>query len=296
MPNWKRLAAEGYSASLASFIRSSRRSSGRPWRREWDPTSIASSTSRKSTPKTGQKVPVSGDSRAVPAVWNVASAAGKKVGVVGWWATHPAEEVTGFFVSDHASPISSGACPRRSRLSRLAGGRSRADRRARRPRVGCRPRAVPRPPAAEIPRRGPARGDSRTRTWLSRASSARRASSSESPASSTTGTARPHGLLPGGHGRHRPRLRVHGAAAHRVHSEEDFRRYHERSTPTTRSSTGSWDSGCAGPRRTGRRSSSTRITASSGAPTAPASAPRSTRRPRPSGTGSTASSRPGARG
>lgn len=27
-----------------------------------------------------------------------ASAAGKKVGVVGWWASHPAEEVTGFFV------------------------------------------------------------------------------------------------------------------------------------------------------------------------------------------------------
>jgi Flp pilus assembly protein TadD len=38
-------------------------------------------------------------------VWNLASAAGRKVGVVGWWATHPAEEVNGFFVSDHSSPI-----------------------------------------------------------------------------------------------------------------------------------------------------------------------------------------------
>jgi tetratricopeptide (TPR) repeat protein len=35
----------------------------------------------------------------------MASAAGRKVGVVGWWATHPAEEVNGFFLSDHASPI-----------------------------------------------------------------------------------------------------------------------------------------------------------------------------------------------
>ena len=41
----------------------------------------------------------------MPAVWNLASGAGRKVGVVGWWATHPAEEVNGFFVSDHASPI-----------------------------------------------------------------------------------------------------------------------------------------------------------------------------------------------
>ena len=46
-------------------------------------------------PKTGRKVPISGFSRAVPAVWNLASAAGRKVGVVGWWATHPAEEVDG---------------------------------------------------------------------------------------------------------------------------------------------------------------------------------------------------------
>src|SRR5947207_3051667 len=50
-------------------------------------------------PKTGGKVPISGNSRAVPAVWNLVSSAGRTVGVVGWWATHPAEEVNGFFVS-----------------------------------------------------------------------------------------------------------------------------------------------------------------------------------------------------
>ena len=63
-------------------------------------------------PATGQKVPISGRSRAVPAIWNVASASGVSVGVVGWWGSHPAEEVHGFFVSDHASPILFEGLPR----------------------------------------------------------------------------------------------------------------------------------------------------------------------------------------
>src|SRR6266540_7188152 len=50
-------------------------------------------------------LPISGRSRRLPAIWNVASAEGLRVGVVGWWATHPAEEVNGFFVSDRASSI-----------------------------------------------------------------------------------------------------------------------------------------------------------------------------------------------
>ena len=50
-------------------------------------------------------LPISGWSRKVPAIWNVASAKGLKVGVVGWWATWPAEKVNGFFVSDRASPV-----------------------------------------------------------------------------------------------------------------------------------------------------------------------------------------------
>ena len=49
----------------------------------------------------------------MPAIWNVASASGLSVGVVGWWATHPAEIVNGFFVSDHASPILFEGVPRR---------------------------------------------------------------------------------------------------------------------------------------------------------------------------------------
>lgn len=54
---------------------------------------------------TGTSLPVSGRSRTGPAIWNVASARGLTVGVVGWWATWPAEAVKGFFVSDRASPV-----------------------------------------------------------------------------------------------------------------------------------------------------------------------------------------------
>jgi predicted AlkP superfamily phosphohydrolase/phosphomutase len=105
MPNWKRLASEGFTARLRSFAPLIS-----PILWTTAATGVTPDVHRvldfqEVDPKTGRKVPISGSSRAVPAVWNVASAAGRKVGVVGWWATHPAEEVNGFFVTDHASPI-----------------------------------------------------------------------------------------------------------------------------------------------------------------------------------------------
>jgi predicted AlkP superfamily phosphohydrolase/phosphomutase/Flp pilus assembly protein TadD len=51
--------------------------------------------------KTGEQLPVTSQMRRVPAVWNIASAAGRRVAVVGWWATWPAETVNGSIVSDH---------------------------------------------------------------------------------------------------------------------------------------------------------------------------------------------------
>lgn len=51
-------------------------------------------------PESGQLVPITGRSREVPALWNIASALGRSVGVVGWWATWPAEHVNGVMVSD----------------------------------------------------------------------------------------------------------------------------------------------------------------------------------------------------
>ena len=105
MPNWKRLSSEGFTARLKSFAPLIS-----PILWTTAATGVTPDVHRvldfqEVDPKSGRKVPISGLSRAVPAVWNVASAAGRKVGVVGWWATHPAEEVNGFFVTDHASPI-----------------------------------------------------------------------------------------------------------------------------------------------------------------------------------------------
>lgn len=112
MPNWKRLTAQGYSARLKSFM---------PILSPIVWTTVATGVSpdvhrvldfQEVDPTSGQKLPISGRSRAVPAIWNVASASGKTVGVVGWWASHPAEEVSGFFVSDRASSIMFQGMPR----------------------------------------------------------------------------------------------------------------------------------------------------------------------------------------
>ena len=51
-------------------------------------------------PKTGAKEPITSSLRRAPAIWNMASASGKKVGVIGLWATYPAETVNGTIVSD----------------------------------------------------------------------------------------------------------------------------------------------------------------------------------------------------
>lgn len=48
----------------------------------------------------GEKVPVTSNMRRVRAVWNLFSEARKRVAVVGWWATWPAETVDGTIVSD----------------------------------------------------------------------------------------------------------------------------------------------------------------------------------------------------
>ncbi len=54
-------------------------------------------------PSTGEELPVTSEMRRVKALWNMFSEAGRSVGVVGWWATWPAEQVRGVLVSDHAA-------------------------------------------------------------------------------------------------------------------------------------------------------------------------------------------------
>ncbi|MCI0566614.1 MAG: tetratricopeptide repeat protein [Acidobacteria bacterium] len=50
--------------------------------------------------RTGKDVPVTSRHRKVKAVWNLLSDSGVSVGVIGWWATWPAEYVDGYIVSD----------------------------------------------------------------------------------------------------------------------------------------------------------------------------------------------------
>src|SRR5262249_19682994 len=105
MPNWKRLVDEGASGKMTSFLPILS-----PMLWVTAATGVGPDEHRvldvqEGEGRTGQKVRGWGKARAVPAGWNLASEAGKTVGVVGWWASHPAEEVKGFFVTDHASPI-----------------------------------------------------------------------------------------------------------------------------------------------------------------------------------------------
>ncbi|HEY0158989.1 MAG TPA: alkaline phosphatase family protein [Thermoanaerobaculia bacterium] len=51
-------------------------------------------------PVHGRKEPITSDERKVPAVWNMATQAGKSSAVFGLWATYPAEPVRGLVVSD----------------------------------------------------------------------------------------------------------------------------------------------------------------------------------------------------
>jgi Flp pilus assembly protein TadD len=105
MPNLARLVREGRTARLESFV---------PLLSPVIWTTLATGTSpevhgvldfQEIDRESGAIGPISGSSRRTPAIWNVASGAGRRVGVVGWWATHPAEEVDGFFVTDRAGAI-----------------------------------------------------------------------------------------------------------------------------------------------------------------------------------------------
>jgi Flp pilus assembly protein TadD len=108
MPNWSRLSRDGYAAKLESFLpllsplvwTSQETGVGPDIHRVLDFQEVDS--------KTGLLVPVSEASRKVPAVWNIASSRGRRVGVVGFWATHPAEKVSGFFLSDRIDPHGAG--------------------------------------------------------------------------------------------------------------------------------------------------------------------------------------------
>jgi predicted AlkP superfamily phosphohydrolase/phosphomutase/Tfp pilus assembly protein PilF len=53
--------------------------------------------------QTGEQLPVTSQMRRVKALWNILSDHDRRVAVVGWWATWPAETVNGAIVSDHTA-------------------------------------------------------------------------------------------------------------------------------------------------------------------------------------------------
>jgi len=56
-------------------------------------------------PETGRTTLPSSTQRRVPALWNLLSDHGYRVGVTNWWASYPAEEIDGFVISDRASHV-----------------------------------------------------------------------------------------------------------------------------------------------------------------------------------------------
>ncbi len=99
LPNLRRMAAEGITARMRTI------DSASPviW------TSIATGVVPARHGITDFTVatahgdqPVSSTQRRVPALWNMASAVRRRVAVVNWWGTWPAEEVDGVVVSDRA--------------------------------------------------------------------------------------------------------------------------------------------------------------------------------------------------
>ena len=52
----------------------------------------------------GGQAPAGVAQRRAEALWNILSARGRRVAVIGWWATAPAEAVNGVVVSDRVAP------------------------------------------------------------------------------------------------------------------------------------------------------------------------------------------------
>lgn len=109
LPNLRRMADRGVAFRLETIHHAS------PviW------TSIATGVRPKThgitdfaVPTTAGDQPTSSTLRRVPALWNIATAAGRRTAVIGWWATWPAEAIDGVVVSDRAlSPLDRRVAP-----------------------------------------------------------------------------------------------------------------------------------------------------------------------------------------
>ncbi len=107
MPNLAALAREGHTAVLTTIHPAL---SPLVWTTMMTGTSpldhgILDFTRRN--PQTGSLEPITSGDRRVPAIWNLATEAGKSVAVFGLWATWPAEPVRGLLVADRLSSFTS---------------------------------------------------------------------------------------------------------------------------------------------------------------------------------------------
>ncbi|MCP4604000.1 MAG: hypothetical protein GY847_26345 [Proteobacteria bacterium] len=105
LPNFKKLIDRGVRAPLKTFKPTS---SPLIW------TSIATGMLPEmhgitdftfKIPGTQESSLPTSNMRRVPALWNILSDSDFGVGVIGWWATYPAEKVKGFVISDQASTL-----------------------------------------------------------------------------------------------------------------------------------------------------------------------------------------------
>jgi predicted AlkP superfamily pyrophosphatase or phosphodiesterase len=105
MPNLKRLVSRGTRAPLKTF---------KPCLSPLIWTTIATGVGplkhgisgfTATVPGSGEEVLVTSNLRRVEALWNIVSNSGHSAGVIGWWATFPAEEIEGFVISDQASKL-----------------------------------------------------------------------------------------------------------------------------------------------------------------------------------------------
>lgn len=84
----------------------------------------------------GGPVPVSSAVRRVPALWNMASRAGLRTALLGWWASWPAEEIDGLVVTDRVHLTRDRAVHPPSELAAVE--RARVEAKARYPGFGGR--------------------------------------------------------------------------------------------------------------------------------------------------------------
>ncbi|MBN2564381.1 MAG: alkaline phosphatase family protein, partial [Candidatus Eisenbacteria bacterium] len=103
MPNLAAMKREGASGVLSSIY---------PFVSPTIWTSIATGKTQEkhgidgfivNTQEAGTSAPTTSNMRKVKAVWQILSAAGRKVGVIAWLVTYPADPVNGYLVSSHAT-------------------------------------------------------------------------------------------------------------------------------------------------------------------------------------------------